>query len=178
MVKSEEKIDIWNKQNSKKIQEDPSLPEKKDNNSGEQINLIKKDKPSSQQILIEEAANKSDEEIEVFGIYDPAEFNFNLNMWSSTEADEIRASFKRLEKIKLSETSNEILENILLSFSYPPIGMSEKEFVKLKINWLIQNDRQDLIENFLKRNKDFEGKSTLVQYLVDQNISQADIKKG
>ena len=69
------------------------------------------------------------------------------------------------------------MENILLSFSYPPIGMSEKEFVKLKINWLIQNDRQDLIENFLKRNKDFQGKSTLVQYLVDQNISQADIKK-
>ena len=178
MAKSEEKIDIWDKQNSEKIQEDPSLSEKKDNNSGEQINIIKKDKPSSQQILIEEAVNKTDAEIEVFGIYDPAEFNFNLNMWSSTEAEEIRASFKRLEKIKLSETSNEILENILLSFSYPPIGMSEKEFVKLKINWLIQNDRQDLIENFLKRNKDFQGKSTLVQYLVDQNISQADIKKG
>ena len=178
MAKSEEKIDIWNKQNGKKIQEDSSLSEKKDNNSDEQINLIKKDKPFSQQILIEEAVNKSNTEIEVFGIYDPAEFNFNLNMWSSTEADEIRASFKRLEKIKLSETSNEILENILLSFSYPPIGMSVKEFVKLKINWLIQNDRQDLIENFLKRNKDFQGKSTLVQYLVDQNISQADIKKG
>ena len=92
-------------------------------------------------------------------------------MWSSTEADEVRASIKRLEKIKLSKTSNEILENILLSFSYPPIGMSEKEFVKLKINWLIENDRQDLIENFLKQNKEFQGKSTLVQYLVDQNIS-------
>ena len=38
MAKSEEKIDIWNKQNSEKIQEDPSLSEKKDNNSGEQIN--------------------------------------------------------------------------------------------------------------------------------------------
>ena len=104
MAKSEEKIDIWNKQNGKKIQEDSSLSEKKDNNSDEQINLIKKDKPFSQQILIEEALNKSNTEIEVFGIYDPAEFNFNLNMWSSTEADEIRASFKRLEKIKLSET--------------------------------------------------------------------------
>ena len=109
IAKSEENIDIWSKQNDKKIQEDTSLSEKKDNNSGEQINLIKKDKPSSQQILIEEAVNKSDAEIEVFGIYDPAEFNFNLNMWSSTEAEEIRASFKRLEKIKLSETSNEIL---------------------------------------------------------------------
>ena len=71
-------------------------------------------------------------------------------MWSSTEADEVRASIKRLKKINLSKTSNQILENILLSFSYPPKGMSDKEFVKLKINWLVDNDRQDLIENFFK----------------------------
>tara|TARA_B100000963_G_scaffold61509_1_gene49445 strand:- start:5706 stop:7448 length:1743 start_codon:yes stop_codon:yes gene_type:complete len=176
-VKGEEKIDIWNNQDNKKKQEDLN-PEKTEKNQSERINLIKKETPSSQKILIEEDVNKADREIQVFGIYDPAEFNFNLNMWTSTKADEIRASFKRLEKIKLSQTSNEILENILLSFSYPPSGMSEKEFVKLKIDWLIENDREDLIENFLKRNKDFQGKSTLVQYLVDQKISQADIKEG
>jgi hypothetical protein len=33
------------------------------------------------------------------------------------------------------------LEAILFSFSYPPQGMTEKEFVDLKINWLIKNDR-------------------------------------
>ena len=176
-VKGEEKIDIWNNQDNKKKQEDLNS-EKTEKNQSERINLIKKETPSSQKILIEEDVNKADREIQVFGIYDPAEFNFNLNMWTSTKADEIRASFKRLEKIKLSQTSNEILENILLSFSYPPSGMSEKEFVKLKIDWLIENDREDLIENFLKRNKDFQGKSTLVQYLVDQKISQADIKEG
>ena len=62
-------------------------------------------------------------------------------MWSNTKAEDVRASIKRLKKIKLSKTSNDILENILLSFSYPPIGMNEKEFVQLKINWLIENDR-------------------------------------
>ena len=56
--------------------------------------------------------------------------------------------------------------------------MNEKEFAQLKINWLIENDRTDLIESFLKQNKDFEGKGRAVQYLVDQNISQANIKKG
>ena len=56
--------------------------------------------------------------------------------------------------------------------------MDEKEFVLLKINWLIENNRLDLIESFLKQNKDFEGKGRAVQYLVDQNISEANIKEG
>ena len=56
--------------------------------------------------------------------------------------------------------------------------MSEKEFVKLKIDWLIQNDRKDLIESFLKQNDQFDSKSRAVQYLVDKNIASANIKEG
>ena len=56
--------------------------------------------------------------------------------------------------------------------------MSEEEFVKLKIDWLIINNKVDLIENFLKQNKNFSGKSEAVQYLVDMNIAQANIKQG
>ena len=119
-----------------------------------------------------------EEERKVFGIYDPSDFNFNLNMWSSTNAEDIKSSINRLNKLKLSKTSNEILENILLSYSYPPNDMSEKEFVKIKIDWLIKNNRSELIENFLKMNKEFDGKSRAVQYLVDQSIAQANIKKG
>ena len=65
---------------------------------------------------------------------------------------------KRIKKIKLSKTSNEILENILLSFSYPPSGMNRKRICKFKINWLIENDRTELIQNFLKQNEEFKGK--------------------
>ena len=99
-------------------------------------------------------------------------------MWSSTQAEDVRASLKRLKKIKLSKTSNEILENVLLSFSFPPSGMNDKEFIDLKINWLINNNRLELIEDFLKRNEEFEGKDRVVQYVVDQNIAKADIKEG
>ena len=88
-------------------------------------------------------------------------------MWSATKAEDLKSSLKRLNKIKLSKSSNEILEMILFSFSYPPKGMTEKEFVNLKISWLIKNDRVDLIESFLKQNEDFDGKSKVVQYLVD-----------
>ena len=65
-----------------------------------------------------------------------------------------------------------------MSFSYPPNGMSDEEFVKLKIDWLINNNKVELIENFLKQNKEFKGKSKAVQYLVDTNITQANIKQG
>ena len=99
-------------------------------------------------------------------------------MWSSTNANDLRASLKRIKKIKLSKTSQDILENVLLSFSYPPNGMSDEEFVKLKIDWLINNNKVELIENFLKQNKEFKGKSKAVQYLVDTNITQANIKQG
>ena len=56
--------------------------------------------------------------------------------------------------------------------------MEEKEFINLKINWLIENNRLNLLEEFLKQNKEFEGKSKAVQYLVDNNIAQANIKRG
>ena len=54
-------------------------------------------------------------------------------MWSSTKAEDIKASLKRLEKIKLSKTSNEILERVLLSFSYAPAGMNKDDFTDLKL---------------------------------------------
>ena len=99
-------------------------------------------------------------------------------MWSTTKAEDLRSSLKRINKIDLSRSSEEILEGILFSFSYPPQGMNEKEFVNLKINWLIKNDRIELIESFLKQNEQFESKSKAVQYLVDKNIASANIKEG
>ena len=99
-------------------------------------------------------------------------------MWSATKAEDLRSSLKRINKIKLSKSSNEILEAILFSFSYPPQGMSEKEFVNLKTSWLIKNNRVELTESFLKQNEQFDGKSKVVQFLVDQNIASANIKKG
>ncbi len=175
-LKSEEKIDIWKKDKEKEVSS-KEITNSSNNSNQEKIESSQKI-PIGQKIEIENSSIDSSLEAKVYGVYDPADFNFNLNMWSSTNADDVRSSIKRLKKIKLSRTSNEILENILLSFSYPPEGMQDKEFVALKINWLIENDRLDLIENFLKQNKEFSGKKKAVQYLVDENISQANIKEG
>tara|TARA_X000001036_G_scaffold393214_1_gene392649 strand:- start:794 stop:2536 length:1743 start_codon:yes stop_codon:yes gene_type:complete len=176
-MKSEEEIDIWNNTKDKK-----KIIEKKNRNnekdlSESQFSSIKKVKPI-QNIQIEDGAFNKDVKNKVFGIYDPADNDFNLNMWSSTKAEDIKASLKRIEKIKLSRTANQILERILLSFSYAPEGMSEVEFANIKINWLIKNDRLDLIESFLTQNNEFKNKSKAVQYLVDKNIAKANIKEG
>ena len=177
LVFGEDKIDIWK---NKKIDNNVQNSENSDSIQNTNKVFLKENqtvKPS-QSIKIEDGLTETTRESEVFGIYDPADFNFNLNMWSSTKAEDVRASIKRINKINLSKTSNEILENILLSFSYPPKGMDSKEFVSLKVNWMIENDRRDLIEDFLKQNQEFNGKKRAVQYLVDQNISEANIKKG
>ena len=145
----------------------------------EQLNLKSiKTIENNQNIKIEDNINNKNEESKVFGIYDPAENDFNLNMWSSTKAEDINSSLKRLKKIKLSRTANQILEKILLSFSYAPEGMKDEEFADIKINWLIENEKTSLVENFLKQNNEFKSKSKAVQYLVDENISKANIEEG
>ncbi len=176
-VISEEKIDIW-KNKEKQEEKSESLIENEEQEKNKiLLNPANKIKPD-QLIQIEENIKENIKENKVFGVHDPADYNFDLNMWSSTKAEDIRASLKRLKKIKLSKTSNEILESILLSYSYPPNGMKDDEFVDIKIKWLIDNDRSDLIESFLKQNREFKGKKRAVQYLVDQNIARADIKEG
>ena len=171
----EKKIDIWKNQSSNqpstiKTKEKPSLKE----SNPDAAQTIQ----ASEKIQIQEGAEIELENQNIFGIYEPASYDLNLNMWSTTKAEDLRSSLKRLNKIELSKSSNEILEAILFSFSFPPKGMSDKEFVDLKINWLIKNNRSNLIENFLKQNEQFDSKSKAVQYLVDKNIAKGNIKEG
>jgi hypothetical protein len=176
-LKSEEKIDIWN---SKDKKSPIDINEQNNEKESQKLDLKSiKTIELNQNIKIEDGSLKKNlNESKVFGIYDPEDNNFNLNMWSSTKSEDIKASLKRLEKIKLSKTANQIFERILLSFSYAPKGMSDEEFADLKINWLIKNQRSDLIESFLKQNKEFKSKSKAVQYIVDENIAKAKIKQG
>ena len=171
----EEKIDIWDKK--KKIDIESSKSERK--NIKEKSNLKKSQTIKAlKKIQIEDGSAIQLNKEKVYGIYDPANYDFNLNMWSTTKAENLRSSLKRLKKMELSKFSKEILEEILLSFSYPPEGMTDEEFVDIKVNWLIQNDRVDLLESFLKQNDQFNSKSKAVQYLVDKNIASGNIKKG
>ena len=172
---AEEAIDIW--KDSKKENSQTIKPE--DKKSINDINLtIPKNSKKSNSIKIENEILDNSTDPKIFGIYDPAENNFDLNMWSLTEAEKIRSSFKRIDKISLSNTATKLFENTILSIAYPPKGMEDKEFVNLKIDWLIKNKRVNLIEKFLNQNDTFPNKKKLIQYLVDSNIAKANIKEG
>ena len=175
LLLGEEKIDIW--KNKKEINNSTEKSEDKKSNDKPKLKSSQTIK-ALDEIQIQESSSIQNGEQKVYGIYEPANFDFSLNMWSTTKAEELRSSMTRLKKINLSKSSTEILEAILFSFSYPPQGMSEKEFVELKINWLIEKNRIDLLESFLKQNDQFQSKSKAVQYLVDKNIASANIKEG
>ncbi len=171
---AEEEIDIW-----KKEKKDNSILDKNIdiNNTTTSPKIIIKTQTDNN-IEIENEISKVSQDIKIFGIYDPAENDFNLNMWSATEAEDVRSSIKRIKKIRLSNTATNLFQNTILSFAYPPKGMDEKEFVNLKIDWLIENRKIDLIEKFLKQNNTFPNKKKLIQYLVDSNIAKANVKEG
>ena len=99
-------------------------------------------------------------------------------MWSNTDGKNIQKTISRINKMKLSETAENIFLNTLFSYSYAPENLTEKEFLDIKINWLIKNKKDDLIEQFLIKNNDFPNKNKIIQYLVDRNISNANIKIG
>jgi hypothetical protein len=174
-VKAENEIDIWNKE--KKIKSEINAVEKNSPNTTVNTKVFSTNNINNN-IKVENKILDDSQKIKIFGIYDPAENDFNLNMWSSTKAEDIRSSIKRINKIKLSDTSKKLFENTLFSYAYPPKGMDDKEFIDLKINWMIRNKRTNLVEKFLKQNDSFHNKKKIIQYLVDENISQGNIKKS
>ena len=56
--------------------------------------------------------------------------------------------------------------------------MTDEEFINYKIDWLIKNKKDELISNFLNKNKNFPNKSKIIKYLVDKNIAKANLKEA
>ncbi len=168
----DEAIDIW--QN-----------EENQNKQGSQIDSAK-DLTIESPILSEDV-NKiiikiEEDEIEnspesVIGIFDPEENNFNLNMWSNTDGEDIKKILKRINKLKLSKLSEDLLFQVLFTNAYPPKkNLNSKEFLKIKIDWLINKKRIKDLEILLKNNPEVGKNSKAVKFLVDEYLSLADIK--
>ena len=100
-------------------------------------------------------------------------------MWSNSEGTRIKDTIERIDKIKLSSFADEIFTNTILTNSFLPFNnMTEEEFLDQKLDWLIKNKRDNLIEVFLNKNQVFPNKKKVIKYLVDQNIAKADIKEA
>tara|TARA_S200000501_G_scaffold280596_1_gene264598 strand:- start:693 stop:2423 length:1731 start_codon:yes stop_codon:yes gene_type:complete len=169
---AENEVDIWKKNNSNNSNQEVEKQEDKI-----QSPLINKNTITTSNIIREQESSDINNTL-LYGIWDPDKYNFELSMWSKTDGKNIQKTISRISKLQLSETAENILLNTLFSYSYAPENLSEKDFLDIKINWLIKNKKDDLIEQFLTKNSDFPNKNKIIQYLVDRNISNANIKIG
>ena len=125
----------------------------------------------------EKKLNKSKQTI--FGLFDPEDNNFNLNMWSETDGEDIKKVLKRINKLKLSKLSEDLLFQVLFTNAYPPnSNLTSNEFIKIKIDWLIKNRRFQDLEKFIVANPEVGNVSKAVKFLVNENLSSANIKSA
>jgi len=135
---------------------------------------------SVSKIIIKIDDNKiEDSTRSVVGIFDPEENNFNLNMWQNSDGKDIKNVLKRINKLKLSKLSEDLLFQILFTNAYSPkINLNSEEFLKIKINWLIEKNRIQDLEVLLKKNPEVGQSSKALKFLIDEYLSSADIKSA
>jgi hypothetical protein len=165
-------VDIWEKK-----EEDG----KQSSNKDEEIkikNKIFSDDPNDTLIKIDEKKLSTSEE-SIVGIFDPEENNFNLYMWSKSDGADIKKIIKRIDKLKLSKPSEDLLFQVLFTNSYPPkTNLSAEEFLNIKINWLIKNKRIEDLNVLLKNNTEVGKNIKAIKFLVDEHLSSGDMKSA
>ena len=176
--RANEPVDIWSNQKKLDIKKSEENISNSKNKNDSKINFSTI--TNEAEIKIEISEEKQNElDVNLIGLFDPQENDLSLDMWANTDGDSIKNTFKRIDKIRLSKFSENMFVNTIMTYSYAPKNkLSEEEFLKLKINWLIKNNKNDIIENFLNNNLEFKGKSKLIKHLVDHYISSADITEG
>ena len=178
----EQPADIWNI-DKKKIE---------DNNQNKDLNSeIEKQFKENKEIGIynmQSQNNKSiikleqtleTQEIKIIGLYDPSDYNLDINMWSNSDGDQLKNLFSKLEKLKLSNDAKELMNISLLTNAFSPQkNISNKEFLEFKSNWLIKNSDLDLVETYLTKNQIINSHPKLTKYFLDENLSMARIDKS
>ena len=177
-MQAQEPVDIWNIEENKTTEKKTKI-KNLEVESIEQTSVYEMQSQKSEQSKIEQDQTLRSKEIEIIGLFDPAENGLNINMWSKSNGDQILRIIKRINKIKLSEDALEILDILLLTNSYyPEINITKKEFLDIKSNWLIKNSNLKLIEEYLLNNETINQSPKLTKYLVDHYLSESEVEKS
>tara|TARA_B100000035_G_scaffold218597_1_gene187485 strand:+ start:2509 stop:4281 length:1773 start_codon:yes stop_codon:yes gene_type:complete len=123
--------------------------------------------------------NLEAQEIKIIGLYDPEDYDLDINMWINSDGDQLKTLIKKLNKMNLSKDAIEIVNISLLTNAYlPQKNISEKEFLKFKSDWLIKNSNLILIEEYLIQNQAINLHPELTRYIVDEYLSNTNIDKA
>ena len=178
VIAEDQPIDIWNidKKAIETITEDISLNEITGATAESNIYNMQADKKKDSIKLDQELASK---EIKIVGLYDPADYGLSMDMWSNSDGQILKKLFKNIDNFDLSSDASEILNIALLTNTYyPNKNITEEEFLKFKSSWMIKESNLELIEQFLIKNQATNLHPELMKYVVDQYLSQSDVKKS
>jgi hypothetical protein len=178
VIAEDQPIDIWNidKKAIETISEDISLNEITGATAENNIYNMQADKKKNSIKLDQELASK---EIKIVGLYDPADYGLSMDMWSNSDGLILKKLFKNIDNFDLSSDASEILNIALLTNTYyPNKNITEEEFLKFKSSWMIKESNLELIEQFLIKNQATNLHPELMKYVVDEYLSQSDVKKS
>ena len=178
VIAEDQPIDIWNidKKAIETTSEAISSNEMIGVTAESNIYNMQADKKKSSIKLDQELASK---EIKIVGLYDPADYGLSMDMWSNSDGLILKKLFKNIDNFDLSSDASEILNIALLTNTYyPNKNITEEEFLKFKSSWMIKESNLELIEQFLIKNQATNLHPELMKYVVDQYLSQSDVKKS
>tara|TARA_B100000963_G_scaffold89087_1_gene76656 strand:+ start:122 stop:1885 length:1764 start_codon:yes stop_codon:yes gene_type:complete len=176
---SDKPVDIW-KVNEKKSDQNSefNLPIDESNNSSSEISIYNK-KPNDENLGIVQDTFLNSKKIKITGLYDPQDYDLNIDMWSNSDGDQLKDLFGRIAKLNLSEDASDLMNiSILINAHYPKKNITEKEFLKLKSDWLIKNSNFDLIKEYLNKNRILNDNPKLSRHFIDHYVSESKLKKA
>ena len=171
-------IDIWNidKQETKTFSETNLSNKKIETTFVNNIYNMQADKKKSLIKLDQELTSK---EFKISGLYDPEDYDLSINMWLNSDGSKLKNLFKNIDKYNLSKDASEIMNiSLLTNAYYPNQNITDNDFLKFKSDWLIKHSNFKLIEEYLIKNQIINLHPELTRYLVDEYLSQSNIKKG
>ena len=178
----EKPVDIWNidKKNIEENTKDINVNEET-NPTEEKIteSSIYNMQTQKQVETIKLESNLNSNEVKLLGLYDPEEYDLDIDMWINSDGDQLKNIFSKLNKIKFSDDAIEIMNiSVLTNAYYPKINISNKEFLNFKSNWLIKNSDLDLIKEYLIKNQALDIQPELTRYFLDEYLSSYKVEKA
>ena len=177
-IAEEKPVDIWNldKQEVDTASEEKITVEKTEEVSQSSIYETQTDKNKDSIKLDEDLTSKT---IKIAGLYDPQDYGLSISMWSNSDGLKLKKLFKNIDKYNLSKDASEILNiSLLTNAYYPNQNITDEEFIKFKTNWLIKDSNLELIEEYLIKNQITNLHPELMKYMVDNYLSQSNVKKS
>ena len=175
-IYSNEPVDIWNI--DKKNIDNVSI-KKKEKKDSSLNSIYEMQTPKKNELKIELEETLLSKKIQIAGIYDPAENGLSIDMWTNSDGKKIKNILSKINKKELSEDAKEILNISILTNSYfPQKNISDDEFLKIKLDWLLQNGNLKLIEEYLLKNQNIDKNVELIKFLLDDYLSQSEVEKA